>query len=303
MIRLKLDFALTKTGSRMVATSEEAATGPVRNEAGKLSLRALLHYLWYQGGLTEWTARWAGKRHWWQARNHLMEAAATITVKGGGLADRLFVPEPFRADDKAAIELRRATALADIHMTSAPQKLMLLVGEVKDFATARSGRRIIIKHMPDFPLMLEDSSFRRLQARYKAAFELWEANQALHLIAIATFGAAASGVVSVEEIALMTATEQWIPIESVYEERLVQRLARLSLKSVKGLRFDLPANVPVASATLPQHCPLPVALYIVPPAADDAFETMLAGMISARPDMEPWVWRVASGDMPDLPVA
>jgi hypothetical protein len=45
MIRLKLDFALTKTGSRMVATSEEAATGPVRNEAGKLSLRALLHYL------------------------------------------------------------------------------------------------------------------------------------------------------------------------------------------------------------------------------------------------------------------
>jgi hypothetical protein len=157
--------------------------------------------------------------------------------------------------------------------------------------------------MPDFPLMLEDSSFRRLQARYKAAFELWEANQALHLIAIATFGAAASGVVSVEEIALMTATEQWIPIESVYEERLVQRLARLSLKSVKGLRFDLPANVPVASATLPQHCPLPVALYIVPPAADDAFETMLAGMISARPDMEPWVWRVASGDMPDLPVA
>jgi hypothetical protein len=41
-------------------------------------------------------------------RNHLMEAAATITVKGGGLADRLFVPEPFRADDKAAIELWEA---------------------------------------------------------------------------------------------------------------------------------------------------------------------------------------------------
>jgi hypothetical protein len=42
---------------------------------------------------------------------------------------------------------------------------------------------------------------------------------------IATFGAAPSGIVNVEEIALMEVTELWIAVETAYEDRLVQRLA------------------------------------------------------------------------------
>jgi len=48
----------------------------------------------------------------------------------------------FRLDDKAGIEQRRAEALSGIQATpSVRETLMLLIGEVKEFAPARSARR------------------------------------------------------------------------------------------------------------------------------------------------------------------
>lgn len=300
---LKLDFSLSKRGAQKTTSGPTQNEGPVKNEVRKLSLRALLHYLWHQGGLTEWTAHWAGKRHWFQVRSHLLDAAATMTVKGGALSERLFVPENFRLDEKAGIEQRRALALADIRAPSGgPRKLMLLIGEVKEFASARIGQKIVIKHMPGFPLMIEEGAWRRLQSRYAAELELWQANDRFHLVVVATFGMTQAGLASVDEIALMSASEQWLPIENAYEQRLVEALSRLSLKSVKGLQFNLSSTQPIAAATLPHRRPSPAALYIVPPDADEEFETALSKMIAARPDVEPWIWRVSEGEMPPFPL-
>jgi hypothetical protein len=301
---LRADFALTKTGPRTAASSpSDTKADTVRNETRKLSLKALLHYLWQEGGLTEWTAHWADKRHWWHVRSHLIEAAKTMTIKGGGLNEHLFVPEPFRSEDKAVIEQRRAAALAPLRATASPRRLMVLIGEVKEFAQARNGRRLIVKHMPGFPLMLEDRAWRRLQARFETEFGLWGADENAHLIAVATFGLSAAVLANVEEIALMAVTENWIPVESGYEAQLVQRLARLRQKSVKELRFNLPADQPTAVATLPEARPLPMALYLVPPDADEAYDAALSEMIAAHSEMVSWVWRPADGEMPALPAS
>jgi hypothetical protein len=301
---LKFDFSMMKLGSRSAAaTSGTESPETVKNGARKLSLLALLHYLWHEGGLTEWTSLWTGKRHWWQVRSHLLEAARTMTVRGEPLVDRLFVPEPFHAEDKTAIEQRRAMALAEIRQVApGPTKLKLVVGEIKDFVSARSGRKVIIKHMPGFPFFIEERAWRGLQKRFGAQFELWQANETSHLIAVMTIGAAASGLMTINEIALMTVTGEWLPIESVYEERLVEKLTKMRRKSVKGLRFNLSISQPVAIATLPEPKPVPVAFYVVPPDAGDDFESALSEMIDARPDLHAWIWRINDGDMPDLPL-
>lgn len=300
---LRLDFSLTKRGPRSAAATETEARETVTNEARKLSLRALLHYLWHEGGLTEWTSHWIGRRHWWQVRSHLIEAARTMTVRGETLLDRLFVPEPFRAEDKTAIEQRRATALAAIHQATSggQRKLMLLVGEIKEFSQARSGRKVVVKHMPGFPIFLEEGAWRRLQARFNAEFELWQANESAHLMAIMTIGTATSGLPIINEIALMTVTGEWLPVESIHEQQLLDKLTKMQRKSVKGLRFNLPRSQPVATAILAEPKPVPVALYVVPPYANEDFESALREKIEARPDLQPWVWRVNDGDMPDLP--
>lgn len=299
---LKVGFSLTKLGSRTAPVAGMGTVESVISDARKLSLRSLLHYLWHQAELTAWTSRWSGKRHWFNIRWHLIEAARQMTVRGGMLSDVLFVPEPFRATDKAAIEQRRAAALAlALQPRSGPRKLMILVGEVKDVTPARNGHRLVIKHMPAFPLMLDEILHRRLVAHFENELALWDADEQSHLMTIATFGIAPSGLAVVEEIALMVVAENWVPYDSIYEKRLIDALAKLRARSVKGLRYNLPAGKPSAVAML-QTGDRPVGLYIVPLAAADGYEDALREMISSRPDVDAWIWRIADGEMPRLPL-
>ncbi|WP_085462689.1 DUF1173 domain-containing protein [Mesorhizobium australicum] len=301
MSALKVAFSLTKIGTRAAPNPGANGSDTVAGDAKKLSLRSVLHYLWHQAELTAWTSRWAGKRHWWNIRWHLIEAAGQMTVKGGPLTETLFVPEPFRAADKAAIEQRRAAALVPaLPPKSGPRKLMILVGEVKDFAPTRSGHRLIVKHLPDFPLLLDEGLHGRLQGRFANELSLWEADEASHLMTIATFGLTPAGLAVVEDMALMVVAENWVPYDSAYEKKLVDTLARLRDRSVKGLRYNLPAEQPTAAAML-QSQSQPVALYVVPPSADDAYDGALQELITSRPEIGAWIWRTADGEMPPLP--
>jgi hypothetical protein len=301
MAALKLDFSLSKTGSRAASILGGQSSVNVAGDPRRLSLRGLLHYLWHEAELTIWTSRWAGKRHWWNVRWHLLEAARQMTVKGGPLVDMLFVPEPFRAENKEEIERRRSAALAPAQPPrTGPRKLLVLVGEVKEIAPARSGHKLVIKHLPGFPLMIDHVLHGRLQTRFERELSLWGADPASHLIMVATFGLNTAGLAIVEEVAVMVVSENWIPYETVPEKRLVDALARMREKSVKGLRYDLQPDQPIANALL-QNRKEPVALFIIPAGADEAFEASLQDMIANRPEMGAWIWRVDDGDMPTLP--
>jgi len=298
---LKLDFSLSKRGAGTAPASPGETSGTVRNETKKLSLRGMLHYLWDVGELTEWTSLWAEKRGWGRVRSSLMNAARQMTVRGGPLSDILFVPEVFRQDDKDGISARRATALAGAQAAgSGPRKLMVAVGEIKEFSAARDGQKIIVRHLP-FPFMVEQSTWNRLNARYETELELWRSGEEFHLILIATFGISGAGIAVVDQVAMMVVNENWIPFESVHEQRLLERLSWLKRKSVKGLRFNLSREQPIVSLTLPEQRPAAVAMFVVPAGAGEDYEKALGEMIEARAEMRPWIWRVGEGDMPELP--
>lgn len=303
MAALKLDFSLSKTGSRAAPVATGNGSDSVKGDARKLTLRGLLHYLWHEAGLTIWTSRWSGRRQWWNIHWHLVEAAKQMIVKGAPLSDILFVPEQFRSSNKAAIEQRHTAALAAaLPPKNGPRKLMVLVGEVKEFAPARSGQKLVVKHMPGFVFLLDESLHRRLQVRFENELALWSADDASHLIAIATFALNPAGLAIIEEMALMVVTETWVPYESVQEKKLVDALATVRERSTKGLRYNLPAGQPIASALFQQRRPRPVALYIVPPGADEAFEVALNEMVASRPELDSWIWKAGDGDMPALPL-
>jgi hypothetical protein len=100
-----------------------------------------------------------------------------------------------------------------------PRRLMLLIGEVKEFAAARSGHKLVVKHLPGFPFLLRDGLHRRMTTRFERELTLWDAVAGAHLLAIATFGVGSGGVPEVEELALMVVTETWIPIEHIYDSQ------------------------------------------------------------------------------------
>jgi hypothetical protein len=161
---------------------------------------------------------------------------------------------------------------------------MILLGEVKDVSPTRTGHRLIVKHMPDFPLILDEGLHRRLQSRCRE--RTVGADNASTLMMIATFGLSPVGLANVEELGLMVVAENWVPYESAYEKKLIDALAKVKERSVKGLRYNLSADKPTAAAVL-QREPLPLAFYIVPPSADEDYEKALRDLIALRPGLAP----------------
>ncbi|QIO54748.1 DUF1173 domain-containing protein (plasmid) [Rhizobium leguminosarum bv. trifolii] len=203
----------------------------------------------------------------------------------------------FHQQEREGIATRRAAALAPAHTASSgPRKLMMTVAEVKEFKASRGGQKIVVRHLP-FPFMIEERTWKRLSARYETELELWRSSEDFHLTMIATFGISGAGIASIEELVIMVVNENWIPFESMQEQYLLERLSRLKRKSVKGLRFNLARGQPVVSVTLPEQRPAPIAMFIVAPGAGEDFEKALAEMI----EIIPWIWRVAEGEMPQLP--
>ena len=128
---------------------------------------------------------------------------------------------------------------------------------------------------------------------------LWGASERAQLMAIATFSASIAGTATLEEVSLMTVTDQWLPFESPFDHQLIQAMSTHGRRFVKGLRYNLSSDRPLASLVASDTAPKPTAMYILPPGASDAQEAALAQLM-ADSQLASWAWRVGA-EMPGLP--
>ncbi|HHV7523733.1 TPA: DUF1173 domain-containing protein [Burkholderia orbicola] len=297
---LKFNFSLSKGASRSAPAPSDKESDSVKTDGNKLTLRGTLHYLWEEAGFNRWAPMMAGKRSWYVIRKYLMEAASDKTAKGASLADILYVPESFSTEKKQEITQRRMARMMRI---AAPEKgarrLMLAIGEVKEVSPSRYGHKIVLKHLPDFHFMMNDDIHKRLHKRFETELALWDALEGSHLMMIATFSIGSTGVASLEEAALMSVTENWIPFESTFEKMVLDTLTQQGRRFVKGMRYNLPSTRPLATAVLSDTEPEPTALYVLPPGASDEYEAATNALIEES-KLASWVWKSAE-QMPDLP--
>lgn len=297
---LKFDFSLSKGGSRAAPIASDAESDSVKTDGNKLSLRAALHYLWEEGGFNRWWPAMAGKRNWNVIRKFLLQAAENKTAKGAGLSEILYIPETFILDRKDEIAQRR---MAQMHKIATPtkgqRKLMLLVGEVKEIAQARYGHKLVVKHLPDCHFMLNEDIHKRLNKRFGSEMALWGTVDGAHLMVIGTFSVSDTGVSSLEEAALMVVTENWIPFENMYDKMLIDALTSANRRFVKGLRYNLPSNRPLACAVLLDTQPVATAMYIIPPGATDDYLNAMNTLVDES-KLANWVWNSADASMPAI---
>jgi len=297
---LKLGFAMSRMSGRSTMPSAGEAGDSVATGGTRLSLRALLHYLWDQAELTRWQPRFAGKRSWAIVRARLLQAALHKTTHDGSLAERLYIPEPFALDRRDEINARRLAQWARA-MTplGKAQHLMLLVAEVKEIVPARYGFKAIVKHVPDQAFALDALLYRRLGRRFERELSLWGSSEDLHMVMIATFALGGAGIPAIAELSLMPVTAQWLPVEDAFEQCLVGHLVHDSRSFVKGLRYNLPPGEEMVCATLVEGKAAPVSLLIT----RNEFDPQRPGLdeVELEVGTTPWVWRVAQGAMPALP--
>lgn len=299
---LKFDFSLAKTSGPGVTPGPKTETSSVRTDGRRLTLRGTLHYLYEEAKLNQWFPAMAGKRNWSVIHRHLLLAADGKQSKGKPLGDSLFIPEPFFVERKDEIARRRLAQLTKIAAPDkGPRKLMLLICEVKDIAEARLGYKLVAKQLPDFHFLMDEELHRKMMKRFGVEMSMWRAIESSRLLAIATFGLTTTGVATLEEISLMVTTENWIPIESVYEKDLVDSLTEKHRTFRKVLRYNLASNVPTASLLLTDTRPNATAMYVLStdPEDDPEFKKKLQELFSAGTS-EMWTWVVGKSHMPDI---
>lgn len=299
---LRLDFALSKIAGRSAMPMACGDSDSVASSGTKLSLRGLLHYLWDQADLTRWQPGFAGKRTWGTVRKHLWLAAENKIARGDSLRSRLYIPEVFSVDQRDAINARRMAQWSQaIAAPGKPQKLMLLIGEVKEILPARYGFKAIVKHVPYQAFALDELLYRRLGRRFGSALALWGATDDVHMVMIATFSVAPAGIPNLVELSLMPVTRYWLPVEDGFEKQLIEQLVADGRSFVKGLPYNLAAGNRLASAVLTDAGAPPIALHIAPPGSEDQqMDNSFKGLEPAT-GMPVWTWHSAQGIMPHLP--
>jgi hypothetical protein len=296
---LALDFPMSKAGNRRAGTAIGNSPVSVRGRRVRMSLRAVLHYLLDQAGLGKWTPAMAGKRSWVVVRSLLRKAAEGKEAKRLALASQLFIPESFFLADKEAIARRRQLAFAQAKVgASGAQRLMLLIAEVKEFARARIGHKMVVKHMPDAPFAIDNDLHDRLFRVFAKELALWNHLDGAHLLAAATFGVDAAGVAKLDALTLMVTNEHWHGIETLDEKSLLDTLIARRRRFMKTFRYDLPPDARMATAVL-VDCDGPVYLFMSTADAGSKEQPYLLDD-GGTPNGTLWTWQVGL-PMPNLP--
>lgn len=242
-----------------------------------------------------------GKRNWRVVHRQLSFAVESKIVRGTALRELIYVPEFFILDQKDLIAKRRSELLHKATPpVSGPRRLMIVVGDVKEIRPARFGFRLLLKHAPDFPLLLTDELHRRLTRKFAPEIAAWTAFDGVHLVAIATFEVDIAGVPGVEDISVMTTTVNWLPFEGARERMLIESLVGSGRRFTKILRYILQPHVPVAAAMLTDTYPVATALYLHPEADNESSAGALADLIVGS-NLSHWSWHAAEVAVPPLP--
>ncbi|MBU8819263.1 DUF1173 domain-containing protein [Mycolicibacterium goodii] len=293
---LRLGFSLSKAGNRSAPEPSDTPSDTVQSDGNKLSLRAVLHYLWDEAELTTWHSAFAGHRSWAVVYQRLRAAADGKLVRKNPLATSLFVPEPFSAERKSEIEQRRIKAWAPARrQPGKTTKLLIGVGEVKAIEPASHGFKMQIRHQPGHPWFCDEDLYRKLTKRFAVELEHWQLAEPgeVRLLAICTFSVSRAGYANVEKVSLMTTDKNWLPFSGDADRTLLSIAVEQQRSFRKVLSYNGSSTV-TASLVLTDTTPA-VAAFIDRPAGttDDDGDDSIAGL-------PVWNWRTDE-DMPDLP--
>jgi Protein of unknown function (DUF1173) len=306
-VEIKLGFALSRRAGRALPVVSDPADAPpseVEVKAPRCSLRGLVHYLWDEAGLNRWYPRMNGKRGQWTLHKHLTLVAQRVRTKGVLLAERLYIPEVFKAEHKAELAERRRKHLSFLHSPdeNVQFKMGVVIGEFNGVELGATGLKVFVKHAPDAPLHISAKNWQRVARSYADVLNANDADVAHkpHLVMGAVIYATQEHVYEIEAMYLMLVSEQWIPLEGVHEIPLVERLIECGRVFIKPLRYDAKSAAPFPNALLLDAGPEPIHMHVVGLMADDKLKAIKEKQVRQRGALA-WEW-ITSNAMPELPI-
>ena len=304
-VEIRIDFALSRAGGKPMPKGETTKEpAEVHAQRRRMSLRALLHYLYEAAGFNRWYPAMEGRRNQGVLHKYLMQAAGSVVVKGSKLDERLYVPEPFRLEQKDEISARRRQKLSLLQSTEAQVqfKMAIVIGEYNGSEATPSGQRIMVRHMADAPLYMEARAWQKAERSYGAMLCARGADverKPRVLMAALIYGKA-DGLYYVDTLSVMLATDQWIPLDGLHQLPLVEALQRERRAFLKPLRYDAKSAAGFPDAILLDCGPAAVPLHVINTRGDPK-EIALKEKVIDQAGATVWKWSLGE-NMPALPV-
>lgn len=302
-VELRVDFAWSRQASHGAAGPRRSTDpGEVKAARRRMSLRALVHFLFERAGFNRWSPAMEGKRTQAVLHKYLMRAAEQVTAKGLMLGERLYVPEPFQEATRLEVAERRRHRLGLLRPIDGVAPLAMVLAEFKAAEACAGGYRVWLKHMPDVPLLASAKTWERIARTYAPVLEARDADlgQRVHAVMAVLIRARREFTYEIDTATLMLASEQWIPIEGVHELPLLQALVAARRRFIKPLRYDARHSAVFANALLLDTGSEATALHVLSPFLLAREREAKAEVLRHAPGA--WVWST-DGPMPPLPAA
>ncbi len=302
-VELRVDFPFARVSGRTIPRGEQETPSEVTAGRRRMSLRAVMHFLFERAGMNRWHPAMEGKRNQGVLHKYLTEAADDLVTKGLRLSERLYVPEPFSETGKAQIADRRRSKLAMLQSSEGNLhfNMALVLGEFKGSEAGATGRKIWIRHMPDAPLLIAAKAWDRIERVYGDLFEACDADTAYkpRIVMCALTYAKREHTYQIESASCMLATDHWIPVEGVHELGLIHTLIDEKRRFVKPLRYDAKTAAAFPNVLLLDAGEKPVPMHVVSGFMDSKERGLKEKMLKANEETK-WVW-YTDRPMPVLP--
>jgi len=303
-VTLRLDFPMSKITGKAPPSPSGLTPETAKVDPTKLTMRALLHYLWQEAGFHKWSPRMEGKRNHWVLHKYLLKAAAGKRIKAGTLSDVLVIPRP---NSSQPVGAAGAHSAVDVHVAlqlacaatdpNGGRRLALVLGEVLHIEDRSTPRRFFLRGM-DKGLLVTDDLFKMVERAFSGQLAMWQSGSN-RLMMLATFYNDTVGNPVLSELTLMNTSLDFLPFESVFEEQMIARLVASHRRFNKGLRFNLNRKIQIATAVL-TDTETPLAIFILNPGADEDLLNVQVGE-AERENLATLVWRAGIDSEPVLP--
>lgn len=248
---VQLTHALVQPSRHSTRSTAQIRTpgsgNPVERKKPKESMHmwGLLHFLWEEGGLNRWHPGW--HRDWGLVRYMLRRVAQSTMIESRPLLESLYVPPVWNPAQKAVIKdnwRMFCEPLEKNHRRSDMVASAFVIGTVRNLIPTEFGHAIELHHHAHrfyLDKFMSDNAAQYSRRGWAAAKQLEMAGSAdtkPYVVAAMRVEASSTGVMTVVEIALMRVSPRYIPVDSSYEDRLVQRLLEQDRQFIKPLHYD-----------------------------------------------------------------
>jgi hypothetical protein len=305
-VEIRTDFPLARVAGKPTPRGEAVADpASVTSPRKRMSLRAVLHFLYDRAGFNRWYPGMEGKRSQNVICTFLTKAAEGVVLKGERLDKRLYVPEQFRLAQKEEIGERRRKKLAMLMSPEADVqfKMAIVIGQLAGVDTSPYGRKVTIKHMPDVPLYIDNKAWERVERAYAATLQSVDADveHKPRVVVAALIYAKREHLYQIDTLTMMLVSDQWVPLEGLHELALVEALQRQGRAFLKPLKFDAKSAAGFPNVLLLDGVGGLVQMHVTSPFMDDKDRAIKRKAIDALGSTA-WVWETTS-EMPQFPEA